>query len=165
MINTQNKSKVLVAIIIMLVIANVVLVSFLLLKKDPVKKDKYEERKAMIATFLENEIGFSTAQLQQYDTLSSNHRDNIKKVFDSLRSSKDKQFNQLAAGNFSDSVMNMVADQSAVSQKMMELQMFNHLKNIRQLCTAEQLPKFDSLFAKVLKKRGGDGRKKEEEKK
>jgi protein CpxP len=165
MINTQNKSKVFVAIIVMLVITNIALVSLFLMKKDPGKRDKYEERKTMIAAFLKNEIGFSTAQLQQYDTLSSNHRDNIKKMFDSLKSSKDRQFRQLAAGNFTDSVMNVVADQSAVSQKMMELQMFNHLKNIRAICTADQLPKFDSLFAKVLNKRGGEGRKKDGEKK
>ena len=165
MINTQNKSKIFVAIIIMLMIANIVLVSLFLMKKDPGRRDKHEDRKAMIANFLKNEIGFSTAQLQQYDTLSNNHRDHIKKMFDSLRSSKDKQFKQLAAGNFTDSVMNAVADQSAISQKTMELQMFNHLKNVRQLCTPDQLPRFDSLFPKVLNRRGGEGRKKEAEKK
>ena len=80
-------------------------------------------------------------------------------MFDGLRSSKDNQFKQLTAGNFSDSVMNSVADQSAASQKIMELQMFSHLKNIRMLCTPEQLPKFDSLFVKILNRRGGEGRK------
>lgn len=165
MINTDNKSKILVAVIIMLMIANIALVSFFLLKKDTGRRDKHEDRKVMIANFLKNEIGFSTGQLQRYDTLSNNHRDNIKKMFDSLKISKDKQYKLLAAGNFNDSVMNTVADQSAVSQKMMELQMFNHLKNIRALCTPDQLPKFDSLFPKVLNKRGGDGRKKETEKK
>lgn len=164
MINTQNKSKIFVAIIVMLMIANIVLVSLFLLKKDGGRRDKHEDRKAMITQFLKNEIGFSTEQLQRYDTLSDNHRDNIKKMFDSLRSSKDKQFKQLAAGNFTDSVMNSVAEQSAVSQKLMELQMFNHLKNIRSICTADQLPKFDSLFVKVLNRRGGEGRKKEGEK-
>ena len=165
MINTQNRSKVFVAIIVMLMIANIALVSFFLLKKDSGRRDKHEDRKAMIAGFLKNEIGFSAAQLQQYDTLSSRHRDNIKSMFDSLRSSKDKQFKQLAAGNFTDSVLNSVADQSAVSQKTMELQMFNHLKNIRSLCTPVQLPKFDSLFVKVLSKRGGEGMKKDGRKK
>jgi len=165
MINTQNKNKIFVAIIVMLMIANIVLVSFFLMKKDTGKRYKHEDRKAMIANFLKSEIGFNTAQLQRYDTLSNNHRDNIKKMFDSLRSSKDKQFKQLAADNFTDSVMNSVADQSAVSQKLMELKMFNHLKNIRSLCTPDQLPKFDSLFVKVLNKRGGEGRKKAGEKK
>ena len=107
----------------------------------------------------------SAAQLQQYDTLSDNHRESIKGMFDSLKSSIDKQFKQLAAGNFSDSVINIVADQSAVSQKIMELNMFNHLKNVRLLCKPEQLPKFDSLFVKILNRRGGEGRKNKSDKK
>ncbi len=161
MINTQNRSKVFVAIIVLLVIVNIALVSFFLLKKDGGRHYKHEDRKAMIARFLKNEIGFSSAQLQQYDTLSSRHRDNIKSMFDSLRSSKDKQFKELAAENFSDSTMNIVADRSAATQKAMELRMFNHLKKIRLLCTPEQLPKFDSLFGKVLNRRGSETQKKQ----
>lgn len=164
MINKQNRSKVLLSIIAILLVANIALVSFFLMKKDGRKQDKRMDRKTMIADFLKKEIGFDAAQLQQYDTLSSGHRENMKKMFDSLRSSKDKQFAALTAGNFSDSVMNIVADQSAASQKMMELHMFNHLKNVRLLCKPEQLGKFDSLFVKILNRRGGDGRKKQADK-
>ena len=165
MINTQNKSKIFLTIIGILLVANIVLVSFFLLKKDGGDREKRPDRKAMIANFLKTEIGFSAVQLQQYDTLSDNHRESIKGMFDSLKSSKDKQFKQLEAGNFSDSVINMVADQSAVSQKIMELNMFNHLKNVRLLCKPEQLPKFDSLFVKILNRRGGEGRKNKSDKK
>ena len=160
MINKQNRSKVLLSIIAILLVANIALVSFFLMKKDNRRQDKRMDRKTMIADFLKKEIGFDAVQLQQYDTLSSGHRENMKKMFDSLKSSKDKQFAALTAGNFSDSVMNSVADQSAASQKMMELHMFNHLKNVRLLCKPEQLGKFDSLFVKILNRRGGDGRKK-----
>jgi periplasmic protein CpxP/Spy len=163
MINTQNRNKIFIAIIVMLVIANIILVSLFLMQKDGGRHDKHQDRQTMIANFLKTEIGFSAAQLQRYNSLGNNHRKNIKAMFDSLKSSKDKQFKQLAAGDFADSVMNSVADQSAVSQKTMELQMFNHLKSIRMLCTAEQLPKFDSLFVKVLNRRGGEGRKKDGE--
>ena len=142
-------------------VSNIALVSFFLLKKDSRKYEKHSDRKTMIANFLKNEIGFNVQQLQQYDTLSNNHRENMKGMFDSLKSSKDKQFKQLTSGGFSDSVINSVADQSAISQKIMELQMFNHLKNVRLLCTPAQQPKFDSLFGKMLNRRGGDGRKKD----
>jgi len=165
MINKQNRSKVFLSIIGILLIANIVMLSFFIMKRDSGKPEKRPDRKAMIAEFLKKEIGFSQVQLQQYDTLSDKHREGIKKMFDSLRSSKDNQFRQLTTGDFSDSVMNSVADQSATSQKIMELQMFNHLKSIRMLCTAEQLPKFDSLFVKVLNRRGGEGRKSKELKK
>ena len=165
MINKQNRSKVFLLIIGILLIANIVMLSFFIMKKDSGKPEKRPDRKAMIADFLKKEIGFNETQLKQYDTLSDKHREGIKKMFDSLRSSKDNQFKQLTAGNFSDSVMNITADQSAASQKIMELQMFSHLKNVRMLCTPEQLPKFDSLFVKVLNRRGGEGRKGDQPKK
>ena len=159
MINKQNRSKVFLAIISILLVANIAMVSFFLLKKDGGKREKRPDRKTMIANFLKNEIKFSAAQLQQYDTLSTRHTENMKSMFDSIRSTKDKQFKVLTAADFSDSVMNSIADQSAATQKNMELQMFSHLKNIRLLCTPEQQPRFDSLFVKVLNRRGGEARK------
>jgi hypothetical protein len=161
MINKQNRSKAFLAIIGILLIANIALVSFFLMKKDGDRREKRPDKKAVISAFLKSEIGFDTVQLKQYDTLSDRHRDNMKKMMDSLRTPKDQQFKELAAANFSDSAMSSVAGQSAASQKAMELQMFNHLKNIRLLCTPAQLPKFDSLFGKVFTKKGGDGRKKD----
>ncbi len=143
-----------------MLIANIAMLSFFIWNKDGGKPGKRPDRKEMISNFLQKEIGFNQQQLQQYDTLSDKHREHIKEMFEKLRGTKDKQFAQLAAGDFSDSIINSVADQSAESQKIMEVQMFNHLKNIRMLCTPEQLPKFDSLFIKILNKRGGEGRKK-----
>jgi Spy/CpxP family protein refolding chaperone len=164
MINSQNKSKVLLTIIGILLVANIAMVSFFLLKKDGDKHEKQRtDRRTMIANFLKTEIGFDSLQLQQYDTLSKRHKENMKKMFETLRSTKDKQFKELTEDNFSDSVMNSIADRSAASQKIMELQMFGHLKNVRLLCTPEQQPKFDSLFIKVLNRRGGEGRKKQTE--
>lgn len=170
MINNQNRSKAYLSIIAILLVANIAMVAFFLFKKDGDKHEKPRvDRRTMIANFLKKEIGFDSVQLQQYDTLSLRHKESMKKLFDSLRSAKDKQFKKLTADGFSDSIMNVVADQSAANQKMMELQMFSHLKNVRMLCKPEQLPGFDSLFVKVLNRRGGEGRgegrKKQAEKK
>ena len=161
MINKQNRSKVFLAIIGILLIANIALVSFLLMKKDGRNREKKPEWKAVISGFLKKEIGFDTVQLKQYDSLSDRHKSNMKKLTDSLRSTKEKQFKELAALNFSDSAMNAIADRSSSTQKTMELRMFNHLRNIRMLCKPAQLPKFDSLFGKVLNRKGGDAPKKQ----
>jgi len=160
MTEKQNRSKILLVVIGILLITNVALAALLFIRKDGDRGDRRPDRKTMIANFLKNEIGFTAEQLKQYDTLSTRHQENVRKMFESHRASKDKQFKDLASGNFSDSMINLVADRSASSQKDMELQMFNHLKNIRSLCTTEQLPKFDSLFVKILNRRGGDSRKK-----
>ncbi|HMI79771.1 MAG TPA: hypothetical protein VK484_13320 [Ferruginibacter sp.] len=160
MINKENRSKVFLVIIGILLIANIALVSFFLMKKPGGKMEKRPDRKTVIADFLKKEIGFNQQQLMQYDTLSDKHKEYMKGMFDKLRGTKDTQFKQLAAGDFSDSAIDNVAEQSAASQKMMELQMFNHIKNIRMLCTPDQLPKFDSLFGKMLNRRNGEGKKK-----
>ncbi len=143
-----------------MLVSNIALVSFFLLKKDNSSHEKRPDKKAMISAFLKSEIGFDTVQLLQYDTLSNRHKENMKKMIDSLRTPKDQQFKELAAANFSDSAMNSLAEQSATVQKTMELRMFNHLRKIRLLCTPEQLPKFDSLFGKVFNRKGGEGNKK-----
>ena len=57
MIPKQNRSKILITIIGILLIANIALVSFFLLKKDGDKKDKRMDRKTMIGNFLKKEIG------------------------------------------------------------------------------------------------------------
>jgi hypothetical protein len=160
MINTKNKSKVFLTIIGILLVANIAMVSFFLMKKDGEKHEKQrQDRRAMIANFLKTEIGFDSIQLQQYNTLSVRHKESVKKMFDSTHSGKDKQFAELAASDFSDSAMNIIADRSAATQRAMELKMFAHLKNVRMLCTPDQIAKFDSLFVKVLNRRNGEGRK------
>ena len=129
MINKENRSKVFLAIIGILLVANIALISFFLLKKDGDNYEKRPDRKAVIADFLKKEIGFDATQLQRYDTLSDRHKDNMKKMMDSLRTPKEKQFEELVASNFNDSAMNTIADRSAITQRVMELHMFNHIKN------------------------------------
>src|SRR5665647_869354 len=153
MINNQNKSKVFLVIIAILLIANIAMLAFFLQKKGSGKQGGRPDRKAFIANFLKKDIGFNQQQLIQYDTLSNRHRKKISSLFENVRNNKNEQFQQLLAGDFSDSAINVVADQSAASQKIMEVQMFNHIKSIRLLCTPEQLPKFDSLFIKVFNRR------------
>src|SRR6187455_2036775 len=106
MIPKQNKNKALLIIIGILLVANIAMVSFFLMKKDGNKREKKPEWKTVISGFLKTEIGFDTVQLKQYDSLSNMHKDNMKKMMDSLRTGKDKQFKELAEANFSDSVMN-----------------------------------------------------------
>lgn len=157
--NKENRSKVLLLIIAILVVANISMLVFFLQEKEPPRKTNRQDRKAYISAFLKNEIGFDTVQLVQYDTLSTMHRKKMSGMFDKLKSNKATQFKQLVAGNFSDSTMNALADSSATTQKAIEIVMFNHLKTLRKLCKPAQEPLFDSLFVKVLNRRN-DSKKK-----
>jgi periplasmic protein CpxP/Spy len=161
MIINQNRSKIFLAIIAILLIINIVLIGFFLQKKAQDKQGERPDRKAFTANFLQKEIGFNPVQLSKYDTLSNLHRQKISGLFENIRNNKTRQFKELVTLDFTDSAINMVAGQSAAAQKIIDMTMFNHIKSIRMLCTREQLPKFDSLFVKVLNRKG-EGRKKSE---
>ena len=163
--STQTKSKLYLLIIGILLITNIAMLFFFLGKKDEGKKNNHGgDRGAMMKEFLQKEIGFNGQQLQRFDTLNTQHKDNMKAAFDAMRGNKEQQLKELGSKGFSDSAITGVISQSVEQQKLMELQMFNHFAAIRKICTAEQLPKFDSLFYKILSRKG-DGKKKPEEKK
>lgn len=143
-----------------LLLTNIALLIFFLVIKEPGKKGPHGGRGGMMTEFLQKDIGFNAAQMQQYDTLSKQYHEKIRVMFDEAGKNKENQLKQLATEGFSDSAMNSIADQSAANQKKLEIQMFRHLKDIRQICTATQQPKYDSLVYKVLARRN-EGRKKQ----
>lgn len=157
--STQSKNKILLVIIGILLITNVALVSFYSLSKPVEKKGMRPDKTAMISAFLKNELKFNQTQLTQYDSLGNQHRILIKAKFDAIRKEKETEFTQLTRDNFSDSSINNTAVLFSAKQKEIEIIMFNYFKDIRNLCTPEQQPKFDSLFYKMLTKKNDERKK------
>ena len=56
-------------------------------------------------------------------------------------------------GNFNDSIVEKLGEESAENHQTMEVNKLTHIKNIRALCKPNQLAAFDSLFTKVFGKR------------
>ena len=157
--STQSKNKILLIIIGILLITNIALVSFYSLSKPAEKKGVRPDRTAMISAFLKNELKFSQPQLSQYDSLSNQHRILIKAKFDAIKKEKESEFNQLTQDNFNDSSINNTAVLFSTKQKEIEIIMFNYFKDIRNLCTPQQQPKFDALFYKMLTKKNDERKK------
>ncbi len=157
--STQSKSKILLIIIGILLIANIALVSFYVLNRPAAKKMVRSDRTAAVSTFLQHEVGFNQQQLTQYDSLSRQHRALIKPLFNKVRMEKENEFKQLTSDNFSDSSIENTAVLFSTKQKEIEIAMFKYFKNIRNICTPQQQPKFDSLFYKVFNKRNDSGKK------
>ncbi len=157
--STQPKSKILLIIIGILLVANLVLLCFFITNKPAEKKGMRGDRKAMITAFLKNDIGFSQQQIQQYDSLNQLHHTKVKTMFDEARNDKEKQFKQMTSDGFSDSAISNAAYLFANKQKQIQTAMFKHFKDIRGLCTPQQQPKFDSLFYSMLNRRNDERKK------
>lgn len=145
-----KRNKSLVGIIIFLLVSNIAMLIFFLVLGNGTKKER-PPHKDMIAAFLKNEVKFDQSQLDQYEKLHKDHMGKMKPFFESIHNSKDSFYNFLFV-NEPDTDINKAAAVIGEKQMSLDLQMFKHLKNVRNLCTPDQLPKFDSLFPNVIAK-------------
>lgn len=145
--NIQSKSKTLIIIIGILLLANIILLSVFLINKPDGKR---QEHKSQMNAFLQNEIGFNDEQMAEFETIKTAHRGQVKDMFDKMRSNKEQAFKELGTRSFSDSAIINAATYSAMQQKELEIQMLKHLKDIRNICTPAQRAKFDSGFYKIM---------------
>ena len=148
----MSKTRSLVTIIIFLLITNVgMLLFFVFSSKPPVKKEPNREQGGgSMYNSLQKEVGFSTAQLDRYQVLRKEQREIVRPLFGELRAAKKNFYDLLYIGAVSDSLLIADADSIAQKQKKLDIQMFHYFKNIRNICTPDQLQKFDSTVNKVV---------------
>lgn len=152
--NTIAKNKGWAIAVIGLLLINIAMLFFFLIRDNSNHGPRGGGREARMTEFLKKEVGFDAKQLQQFDSLNKQNREKMKANFDEMRNSKEKLLKDLGASAFSDSAIALAATQSAAMQKDMELHMLRHFAEIRKICTPAQQPVFDSLFYKMLSRRG-----------
>ncbi len=153
----NSSNKILIIVIALLLIANVVTLTMLFTGKKP----ENEDRKNSMRNYLKNEVGFSDAQLVAFDTVKSKQRAQSKLMYDEIRQRKQNNLKKIGNDNFSDSTIKSAAAYAATQQEEMEMNMLEHLKHIRNLCTPPQRAIFDTGFYKILVRPNSDIKKKE----
>lgn len=148
--NSQAKNKVLIFIITILLLTNMAVLVYFLWLKQPPKINRNNFNRDGMAESLKNEVGFSDKQVAQYTQLRDKQWDTMRMRFDDLRKAKDSLFSLVSITDVPDSTLNSVTDKIAERQKALDLQTFIHFKAVRQLCTPDQLPKYDSLVKKMF---------------
>jgi periplasmic protein CpxP/Spy len=152
---STSKNRSLIFIITVLLLTNIaVLGYFLWFKKSDKPTKPGGDRGSGIETPLKKEVGFNEEQLTQYKQFREEQMKAIKPMSEDMRKTKDSLFRTMSNENANDSVVNSIADAIAQKQKAMDLRMYNHFKRIRGLCTPEQLPKYDSVIQRMMRKMG-----------
>lgn len=152
-----TKSRMLGILVVILLITNVaMLVFFVFLKPTPPQGQNRAKRGGYdVTVFLEKEVGFTKAQMAAYDSLRTQHWNTMKPNFNGMRIAKDSFYQQLYRASVADSVINAYGDSIALKQKAIDMQVFRHFQQVRNLCTDDQRPKFDSLINQVIRKMSG----------
>jgi periplasmic protein CpxP/Spy len=149
-----KNNKTLVAIIAILFLSNVVLLYFFIRKcdKDGAKKPPPENFRKYMVRILRDTVGFNDQQVAQYEQLSNKHKEVMKPMFEVLRQTKDSLYSQLQIPVVSDTLTNYYLDKIGERQKNIDQKIFNHFLTLREICTAEQRPKFDTFMQRTAKK-------------
>ena len=142
----NGKYKILLIIIIVLLLANMVTLYFLM--KD--KRRKNGGRGEAFTEYLKKNIGFSDKQMKNYDSLLQEHRNAMKLDFSKTDSLRRYALKTVAENQFTDSAIVRSVENNSVFFKDMQIQMLQHLRAIRNICTAEQQNIFDTSFYKVI---------------
>jgi len=145
------RNRLLLFIIAILLVANLALVYFFVKGKDRDKKHDGRERHGM-SEQLKADVGFSEDQLKAYQLKRDAHMKVMRGLFEDIRTTKEEFFKTIADTVLSDSALLVKASDIGEKQKRIDITTHEYFRSVRKLCTQEQLPKYDTLYQKVVKR-------------
>lgn len=161
---TSSSNKTLLFIIAILVIANLALLAYFFWPRDKKSHGGRESSKPdMVSYSLEKSVGFDDQQMTKYSEIKKSHKEKIKPLFDSLRISREN-FYKLLQQQDADSSLQISVQTIGARQEAIDVQIYNHFKEIRAICRPEQYPAFDSMVQKAVMKMSAPYKKKSDKK-
>lgn len=149
---TRSKNKVLLLVIAILLISNIVLLAFLFGSKEAPKTPPQARPGGGLSEYLKKDVGFSDQQVAQYDQMKKDHRSKMHPIFEDLRNTKLQFYLKLKDSTVVGDSIFSAARIIGEKQTNLDVQIFNHFRNVRSICTPEQQVKFDSIYPSIIKK-------------
>jgi hypothetical protein len=101
---------------------------------------------------LKNEVGFSPQQMAIYEPKRDKFWAAVRRQFDTIKNTKIDFYHFMYDPSIPDSTLQAKADEIGRQQTNLDLFVVRHFKDIRMLCTPQQLPKFDSLLPPLIER-------------
>ncbi|MEO6455576.1 MAG: hypothetical protein ABIN97_15960 [Ginsengibacter sp.] len=152
MMPPEKKMRSFVFIIGFLVITNIALLLFLIFSGDKPHRSQTHDVRSVIESFLEDQIGFDKKQMAVYKEMRKSDFEKRVPIFDTLKSEKNKFYENIYNDSIPDSVINKWAVVVSEKQMAVDTHMLQYFKKVRHICTTEQLPKFDSSFKVIVER-------------
>jgi Spy/CpxP family protein refolding chaperone len=147
--NTTNKF--LLAAVILLLIANIVLVAFMIWGNDKKPAARSGGRGGPFDKLVK-EMGMSDQQQKQYQSLREAHFKNVRPLFDSMRLKRQALFNLLNEEPLNDSLVNSLTAYIAEKQIQADKLTLMHFRQVRLLLNQDQQQKFDAFIQKMMQR-------------
>lgn len=114
-------------------------------KPEPPKKLGFTEK-------LKNDVGFTAQQMSIYEPRRDRFWASVRRQFDSIKDTKINFYHLMYDPSVPDSILELRADGIGEQQRNLDLFVVKHFKEIRKICTHEQLPKYDSLLPALIER-------------
>ena len=149
--STGSKSKILIFIIAVLLIANIAMLLFYKKSEDE-KRSNADKNRFGLSPMLKDQLKFSEQQMKDFEQLKSKHKETVRPYFDSLKLAKTELYKLLGKPSFTDSSVIFYSSNIGKNQGEIDLRFFIYFQNVRNLCTPEQRTGFDTLFPPIWQK-------------
>lgn len=140
-----TRSKWFVVSFAILLASNIILL-FMLFRKS----DKPVEKKPTTFTQMVRDLRLDSAQQLIFKQRKDSFMKSMKPLWDDIRKSKYDLYRQLQDVNTQDSVIQqlttVIGQKTVLSEKMQ----YQHFRELRMICTAEQQARFDTLVPQLL---------------
>jgi len=130
-------------LIVVLLIANLI-VTFIHWKDKPTRPNRKSPKEKII-----EELGFSEAQIVSYEVLIINHQEKVKAEELEIKRLKTELLELLKFP--SESISDSLSTEIAKHIKNIETAHFNHFKEIRDLCSPNQIEDFNDFVDEMPK--------------
>lgn len=156
------KTKWLTVAVALLVLANVITLSIFWVERRKAPVEGKPMPKGPAFEFLIKELAFDSAQIAAYEKLRKEHQQSQKPLNDAMRDAKDSFFKLITKPTASAADIDIALNAELTAQKNIDLNLLNHFKAVRQICTPQQQEKFDGLIQQIIrmigqKRPGGPG--------
>ncbi len=142
-----SRNRILLIIIGILLITNLIVVVLFLNHRctEQPRQPGFTER-------LKNEVKFTPVQIQQFEPRKKAFWSDMHTRLDRMKKTKEEFYKQMYDPAIPDSIINSRAQGIGNQQKDIDIVVLKHFKELRTLCTPEQLPKFDSLLPMIVQR-------------
>lgn len=145
----ENKRFTVVSISI-LVILNLVLIGLIVGPRFG-KKDHNRKGEDRRSEFVARKLGFSDTQKQSYDSLNTHHRKETKMLQQRIDGKRREMFKLTRNKDTSFEMADSLSSVIGILVSDMEFRTYEHISNVRALCTEDQLQRLDSLVQRMIK--------------
>jgi protein CpxP len=151
----MKNNKILSIAVILLLITNIALIAFMLSEKKKRPDGKRPGGREPYSMMVK-ELGMTDQQQKDYKEMKEAHFKNVRPLFDSIRAAKTAFYSLIKNGPVSDSVIDAYTAGISAKQAALEKATFAHFRQVRNIFTAEQQPKYDSFLLKMMQRNKRD---------